>query len=77
MAFVPNQAFLTSCPNNLQSLNLKIQTVREPNTALFAKSGSKKKKVKDGTITVNRSAYRNYEVIETMTAGVSLIGTGK
>ena len=45
-------------------------------TALLAKkSGTKKKKVKDGTISVNRLAYRNYEVIETMTAGVSLLGT--
>mmetsp|Transcript_14417 Transcript_14417/g.18849 ORF Transcript_14417/g.18849 Transcript_14417/m.18849 type:complete len:221 (-) Transcript_14417:25-687(-) len=44
-------------------------------TLLAKKSGTKKKKVKDGTISVNRLAYRNYEVIETMTAGVSLLGT--
>lgn len=45
---------------------------------LFArggKSGTKKKKAKDGTISVNRLAYRNYEVLEKMTAGISLLGT--
>lgn len=42
--------------------------------SLFARS-KKKKKPKTGTIAVNRVAYRNYEVLETMTAGVSLLGT--
>ena len=42
---------------------------------LFAKSGTKKKKVKDGTITVNRLAFRNYEIIDTMEAGIELKGT--
>ena len=42
---------------------------------LFAKSGTKKKKVKDSTITVNRNAYRNYEILETFEAGISLVGT--
>lgn len=44
-------------------------------TSLFAKSGTKKKKVKDGTITVNRLAYRNYEIVEKLEAGISLTGT--
>ena len=44
-------------------------------TALFAKSGKKKKKVKDGTIAVNRQAYRNYEIVDTLEAGISLLGT--
>ena len=44
-------------------------------TQLFAKSGKKKKKVNDGTISVNRIAYRNYEIVETLEAGVSLTGT--
>jgi hypothetical protein len=35
-----------------------------PTTALFAKSGKKKKKVKDNMITVNRLAYRNYEIVD-------------
>jgi hypothetical protein len=42
---------------------------------VFAKSGTKKKKVKDSTITVNRNAYRNYEILETFEAGISLVGT--
>ncbi len=41
----------------------------------LAKSGTKKKKPKDNTITVNRIAYRNYEILETIEAGVSLKGT--
>ena len=41
----------------------------------FAKSGKKKKKVKDGTISVNRLAYRNYEIVDTLEAGISLLGT--
>ena len=39
------------------------------------KGGKKKKKEKSNTITVNRLAYRNYEIISTLTAGVSLVGT--
>jgi len=39
------------------------------------KSGTKKKKIQDGTITVNKLAYRNYEVVEKLEAGVSLTGT--
>jgi len=42
---------------------------------VFAKSGTKKKKVKDSTITVNRNAYRNYKILETFEAGISLVGT--
>mmetsp|Transcript_22501 Transcript_22501/g.34154 ORF Transcript_22501/g.34154 Transcript_22501/m.34154 type:complete len:200 (-) Transcript_22501:5760-6359(-) len=44
-------------------------------TGLFAKSGKKKKKPNDGTIAKNRIAYRNYEIIETLEAGISLKGT--
>lgn len=44
-------------------------------TSLFAKSGKKKKKPKDGTIAQNRLAYRNYEIIDTLEAGISLKGT--
>ena len=45
-------------------------------TQLHAKkSGTKKKKVKDGTIAVNRQARRNYEVISTYDAGISLLGS--
>jgi len=39
------------------------------------RGGKKKKKANDNTITVNRLAYRNYEIIETLEAGISLVGT--
>lgn len=41
---------------------------------LYAKSGTKKKKVYDGTIAVNRSARFNYEILDTYEAGISLLG---
>lgn len=41
----------------------------------FAKSGKKKKKPKTNTIAVNRLAYRNYEIIDTLEAGISLKGS--
>ena len=39
------------------------------------KGGTKKKKVKSNTITVNKLAFRNYEVLEKWEAGISLVGT--
>jgi SsrA-binding protein len=44
---------------------------------LYAKSGTKKKKKGSGSnmVAVNRIAYRNYEVIDTLEAGISLLGT--
>lgn len=50
-------------------------SLRSSPALALAKSGTKKKKSKDSTITVNRIAYRNYEIIETIEAGVSLKGT--
>lgn len=44
-------------------------------TQLFAKSGKKKKKPKDNTICVNRQARRNYEIVDELEAGISLVGT--
>ena len=44
-------------------------------SSLHAKSGKKKKKPKDSTIALNRQAYRNYEIIDTLEAGISLLGT--
>lgn len=44
-------------------------------TRLFAKSGTKKKKVKAGTVCVNRRARFQYEIVETLQAGISLKGT--
>lgn len=42
---------------------------------LSAKSGKKKKKPTGNTVAVNRIAYRNYEIIDTLEAGISLLGT--
>jgi SsrA-binding protein len=39
------------------------------------RGGTKKKKDKGNTITVNKLAFRNYEVIEKWEAGISLLGT--
>ena len=39
------------------------------------KGGKKKKKVKSNVITVNKLAYRNYEVLEKLEVGISLVGT--
>lgn len=39
------------------------------------KGGTKKKKDRGNTITVNKLAFRNYEVIEKWEAGISLLGT--
>ena len=78
-------AFLTSLPTSSTAYSLSsspsLPTTpcsinSESSTRLhMAKSGTKKKKTKDGTISVNRLAYRNYEIIETLEAGISLLGT--
>ncbi|KAL3769184.1 hypothetical protein ACHAW5_000654 [Stephanodiscus triporus] len=39
------------------------------------RGGTKKKKVRGNTITVNKLAFRNYEVLEKWEAGISLLGT--
>lgn len=43
--------------------------------ALCAKSGKRKKKPKTNTICVNRQARRNYEILDTLEAGIALKGT--
>jgi len=44
-------------------------------TALYAKKKKKKNAPGSSTICVNRIAYRNYEVLDTLEAGISLMGT--
>jgi hypothetical protein len=39
------------------------------------RGGTKKKKDRGNTITVNKLAFRNYEVLEKWEAGISLLGT--
>lgn len=81
-AFLPRQPRPTSSssppPHRITG------TIRHPHhgtqnicetTTLFAKSGSKKKKVSGNTVAVNRSAYHNYEIVSTMEVGIALKGT--
>lgn len=50
-------------------------TSRSLVSVLFAKSGKKKKSPKSNVISVNRIAYRNFDVLETLEAGIALKGT--
>jgi len=59
-------AFITKSP---------IQTYHRVTALHLKKGGKKKKKVQSSTITVNKLAYRNYEVLEKWEAGISLVGT--
>ncbi|KAL9191302.1 hypothetical protein ACHAXT_001008 [Thalassiosira profunda] len=68
-AFVPS----SSLPDARPSVR---QTRPFPGAPLhLKKGGTKKKKVKGNTITVNKLAFRNYEVLETWEAGIALVGT--
>lgn len=54
----------------------RISSVTNPSTScLFLAKSNKKKKPKSNVIALNRIAYRNYEIIETIEAGISLTGT--
>lgn len=72
---------LVSTTSNNNSYKLFVtnhkRTTKRSNTILFfaKKSGTKKKKPSDKTITLNRIAYRNYEILDTMEAGIVLTGT--
>ena len=72
----PTRSFLV--PSRSEGL----LSTRRPNAspilsrfALEAKSGKKKKKPKTNTICVNRQARRNYEILDTLEAGIALKGT--
>ena len=72
-----------SFPENVDGFHLSIPEYSERSkidnnkSCLYAKSGTKKKKKGPGsnTVAVNRIAYRNYEVLDTFEAGISLLGT--
>lgn len=72
----PTRSFLL--PSRFDPLRSAVRPVASPvlslNT-LHAKSGKKKKKPKGNTICVNRQARRNYEIVDTLEAGISLKGT--
>jgi len=63
------QAFAPACSGAV------VISLPSSTTRLCAKSGTKKKKPKDGTICTNRNARRNYDVVATFDAGISLLGT--
>mmetsp|Transcript_23609 Transcript_23609/g.55546 ORF Transcript_23609/g.55546 Transcript_23609/m.55546 type:complete len:213 (-) Transcript_23609:141-779(-) len=72
---VPCESFLV--PSHSDSLRLipsPTTLYAPPFTALHAKK-KKKKKPSGNTICVNRQARRNYEIVDTLEAGISLLGT--
>ena len=55
---------------------LNAAVTRSLDTKLYLKKGgTKKKKAKGNMITLNKLAYRNYEVLESLEVGVALKGT--
>lgn len=71
-SIVPVDAFLI--PASVAFLKRRTARVFINHHILFAKS-KKKKKTPDNTVAVNRIAYRNYEIVDTLEAGISLKGT--
>lgn len=72
----PSRSFL------LHSRSYLLRSTASPTTSpvvspitLNVKSGKKKKKPKGNTICVNRQARRNFEIVDTLEAGISLKGT--
>jgi hypothetical protein len=72
--FLPSHR-ISSVNGFAPSATSTVTVVKSFDFSLNAKSGTKKKRPKDNTITVNRNAFRNYEILETIVAGISLVGT--
>jgi SsrA-binding protein len=68
------EAFLPRCTNVQVRHHVSSSSSWTTSTTLSAKS-KKKKKPKDTTIAVNRQAYRNFEIIDTLEVGIALKGT--
>ena len=68
---IADAAFITS----RHTTKSQIKTHHRVTALHLKKGGKKKKKVQSSTITVNKLAYRNYEVLEKWEAGISLVGT--
>jgi SsrA-binding protein len=66
--FLPQQSLTT-----FQRTQNEIKS--NTSTSLDAKKQKKKKKPTSSVISTNRSARRNYEVVSTYTAGISLLGS--
>ena len=72
LCLTPSRSFLVPSHSNcLRSTKSPIPSL----LALDAKSGKKKKKPKGNTICVNRQARRNFEIVDTLEAGIALKGT--
>jgi len=76
VAVTETEAFRPSTSNNHFSI-ISGTALPSPSSssALYAGKNKKKKKSNDNTVTVNRIAYRNYEILDTLEAGISLKGT--
>lgn len=73
---IPSQSFLV--PYRCDLLRSTASLTTSPILSLVtlnAKSGKKKKKPKGNRICVNRQARRNFEIVDTLEAGISLQGT--
>ena len=74
----PVHAFVAQTQLTVRSLAASARSIRGQTgltSLLFAKKKKKKKSPGGNTITVNRIAYRNYEVLDTLEAGICLTGT--
>lgn len=69
---IADAAFVVGCSHITKSPILNYNRVTPLH---LKKGGTKKKKQSSSTITVNKLAYRNYEVLEKWEAGISLVGT--
>ncbi|VEU39938.1 unnamed protein product [Pseudo-nitzschia multistriata] len=75
LCIAPSSSFLVPS-RSAHPWTVSQRTLTAPQfTSLYAKSGKKKKKPKGNTICVNRQARRNYEIVDTLEAGISLLGT--
>jgi len=71
----PTQSFLVPSRSDLLRSTAFPKQQQFSLITLHAKSGKRKKKPKGNTICVNRQARRNFEIVDTLEAGISLLGT--
>ena len=69
----PTRSFLM--PSRSDVLRSTVRPTMPSLVILQAKSGKKKKKPKGNTVCVNRQARRNFEIVDTLEVGISLLGT--
>jgi len=74
-SFQPNFSYVRSLAPATTVRIIQTRSHSSSSFQLFLARKNKKKKSTDNTVTVNRIAYRNYEIVETLEAGISLKGT--